>query len=125
MILINFAHPITAQQQEQIQALTGKLVTKVINVKCQFDHNCSFPKQAAALLDEVGLTPDQWQSLPILVNPPSLASAACAVLAELHGRMGYFPPILRLRPGETTPPQYEVAEIINLQAARDSARNKR
>jgi hypothetical protein len=47
-------------------------------------------------------------------------------LAELHGRMGYFPPILRLRPVEgAIPPRFEVAEIINLQALRDAARKER
>jgi hypothetical protein len=40
--------------------------------------------------------------------------------------MGYFPATLRLRPvAETTPPQFEVAEIINLQAVRDRARQMR
>ena len=40
--------------------------------------------------------------------------------------MGYFPPIVRLRPIEDAlPPRYEVAEILNLQAARDAARLKR
>jgi hypothetical protein len=48
------------------------------------------------------------------------------VLAELHGRMGYFPPVLRLRPVEQAlPPRYELAEVINLQAVRDSARKER
>ncbi|MGH2522324.1 MAG: CRISPR-associated protein Csx15, partial [Anaerolineales bacterium] len=45
---------------------------------------------------------------------------------ELHGRMGYFPPLIRLRPvQEALPPRYEVAEILNLQAVRDGARLKR
>jgi hypothetical protein len=60
------------------------------------------------------------------VNPPGLAPATAALLAELHGRMGYFPSILRLRPvSGTTPTRYEVAEIINLQALRDAARLQR
>ena len=47
-------------------------------------------------------------------------------LAELHGRMGYYPPVVRLRPvPDSLPPRYEVAEILNLQAVRDDARRKR
>jgi hypothetical protein len=44
---------------------------------------------------------------------------AATLLAELHGRMGYFPTILRLKPiPNSTPPQFQVAEVINLQAVR-------
>jgi hypothetical protein len=40
--------------------------------------------------------------------------------------MGYFPSVLRLRPvPDSNPPQFEVAEIINLQAVRDRAREHR
>jgi hypothetical protein len=48
------------------------------------------------------------------------------LLAELHGRMGYFPAIVRLRPmPESVPPRFEVAEVINLQAVREHARLSR
>jgi hypothetical protein len=51
---------------------------------------------------------------------------AVTLLAELHGRMGYFPAMLRLRPVTgSTPPRFEVAEIINLQTVRDRARSRR
>ena len=123
--VLNFAHPLTESQRRTVEKLTGQRIERVLEFRCQFDHNRSFVEQAQRLLDGADLSSAEWQSLPILVNPPSLAPIACVVLAELHGRMGYFPPILRLRPSETTPPQYEVAEIINLQAIRDSARNKR
>jgi hypothetical protein len=40
--------------------------------------------------------------------------------------MGYFPACLRLRPIEgSVPPRYEVAEILNLQDIRNTARKKR
>ena len=48
--------------------------------------------------------------------------AAC-VLAELHGRMGYFPTIVRLRPvAGSVSREYELAELIGLQDVRDAAR---
>ncbi|MFN3763696.1 MAG: CRISPR-associated protein Csx15, partial [Anaerolineae bacterium] len=49
-----------------------------------------------------------------------------ALLAELHGRCGYFPAMLRVRPVPgSTPPRYEVAEIVNLQMLREEARKRR
>jgi hypothetical protein len=72
------------------------------------------------------LTPEEWQTAPLLVVLPSLNYIAAIVLAELHGRMGYFPSVVRLRPVEDAlPPRYEVTEIINLQGVRDAARKKR
>jgi hypothetical protein len=80
----------------------------------------------AVLVERAGLSPAEWQTLPLLINPPSLNFIAVALLAELHGRCGYFPAVLRLRPVEgSLPPQYEVAEVLDLQVIRDSARQKR
>jgi len=126
MILINFAHPITEQQLAQIEALIGSAIERVISVPAQFDNMQPFEPQGVELLEKVGLTPQEWQTLPILVNLPSLNVIAAVLLAELHGRTGHFPAILRLRPvPNTTPPQFEVAEVLNLQAIRDRARTRR
>jgi len=77
-------------------------------------------------VDAIGLTPHEWQSTPLIVIPPALSFIAVVVLAELHGRMGYFPTVARLRPiAGTTPPQFEIAEVMNLQAVRDAARSRR
>jgi len=79
-----------------------------------------------AMADAVGLTPQQWQTESILINLPSLNYSAVLLIAELHGRMGYFPPCVRLRPvKDALPPRFEVAEVLNLQAVRDGARRKR
>jgi hypothetical protein len=126
MILINFAHPITEQQRAQIEAMTGSTIERVIDVPAQFDNMQPFEPQVVELLDRVGLTSQEWQTLPILVNLPSLNVIAAVLLAELHGRTGHFPAVIRLRPiPNSTPPQFEVAEILNLQAIRDSARQRR
>jgi hypothetical protein len=78
------------------------------------------------LVDQAGLSPTEWQTLPLLINPPSLNFIAIVLLAELHGRCGYFPAHLRLRPVQgSLPPQYEVAEVLDLQALREAARQRR
>jgi hypothetical protein len=74
----------------------------------------------------MGVNGEEWQTLPFLVNPPSFAAITAALVAEIHGRCGYFPSLIRLRPVVgATPPRFEFAEIINLQAIRDTARSRR
>ena len=126
MILLNFSHPITQTQRTQIDALTAEPITRVLDVATQFDEQQPFVPQLAALLAAIDLTPAQWQSEPIIVLLPSLNFIAAALLAELHGRMGYFPAVVRTRPvADSVPRRYEVAELLNLQAVREAARRSR
>ncbi len=126
MILLNFAHPLTADQVRQIESLAGQAIERVIEITSQIDPQQPLAPQVTAMANVAGLTPAEWQSLPILVNLPSLNYSAALLIAELHGRMGYFPACLRLRPvKDAVPPRFEVAEILNLQAAREEARQRR
>ena len=126
MILLNFTHPLTAEQRSQVEALTGQALTQVIDIPAQFDHERPFAEQVGEMVEQAGLTPVQWQTEPLLVNPSALNFITAPLLAELHGRMGFFPPIVRLRPVEgSLPPRFEVAEVINLQEVRDAARLRR
>lgn len=127
MHILNFAYPITDLQLEQINTLLKpQTVEEVYNIPVQFDPTVNFQPQLETLLSAIPLTTEELQSLPLLINLPSLNSIAVMLLTSLHGRMGYFPSILRLRskPNQT-PPIFEVAEIINLQALRDYSRLER
>jgi hypothetical protein len=126
MILLNFSHPLTPDHLERIEVLTGQKVERVVEVHSQLDPQQPLVPQAVGLADQAGLSAAEWQTLPLLVNPPSLNFIAVALLAELHGRCGYFPAHLRMRPVQgSIPPQYEIAEILDLQSVRDAARNRR
>jgi hypothetical protein len=133
MLLLNFSHPLTPAQLTQLEALignhpegTGAAVERVIAVPAQFDTQQPFVPQVEAMLAQVPLTADEWQTIPLLIVPPALNFITAVLLAELHGRMGYFPAIVRLRPvTESVPPRFEVAEVINLQAVRETARRQR
>lgn len=126
MILLNFSHPLTPAQVEQVEALANRQIERVFELPVQFDHQQPFLPQLQALMAQVDLPPAAWSGGSILVNPPSLNFITALLLAELHGRMGYFPPVLRLRPVEgALPPRYEVAELLNLQFVRDIARKNR
>lgn len=128
MIVLNFAHPLTAEQLAAIAQLCGRPVAEVRDepTQSQIDPARPLVEQARALADAVGLSAAAWQSAAIVVNLPGYAPAAAALLAELHGRMGHFPTVARLRPAAGGGPTvYEVAEVIDLQAARDGARRRR
>jgi len=126
MIILNFSHPITSDQLESINNLASNRIGRIIEIKTQFDIAKPFDEQARTAVESISLSSEEWQTEKILVNLPSFNAIAALVLAELHGRMGYFPAVFRLRPvAESMPPQFEVAEILNLQAVRDDARNKR
>jgi len=126
MLLINFAHPLTEDQRAAIEAHAGQPVERAIVVRPHFDPEQVFSEQARQAVNAVGLSSEAWQTQPLLVNLPSLSVIAALVLAELHGRCGYFPAVLRLKPiAGATPPQFAVAEILDLQQARDLARRQR
>ncbi len=125
MIVLNFSHPLTPDHIAQLHALTGQSVERVVEIPTHLDTGKPFGPQVVELADRAGLSPAEWQTLPLVVVPPSLSFAAALLIAELHGRMGYFPPCVRLRPVEGIPPRYEIAEVMNLQAQRDSARVRR
>ncbi len=126
MILLNFSHPLTPEQVGRIETLTGATLARLVYVPVQFDEQQPFGPQVRALVEGVALSPTEWQTQPILVVLPSLNFIAAALLAELHGRMGYFPPVVRTRPvAGRLPRLYEVAEILDLQQMREEARTRR
>ncbi|WP_406677826.1 CRISPR-associated protein Csx15 [Moorella sp. ACPs] len=126
MKIINFAHPLTPANLGEIAKLSGGGVEEVIEVACHIDPRCTLEPQIEALVDGLGFSSWEWQTGSFLFNLPSLNYCAAVLVAHLHGRIGYFPAMLRLRPAdENLPWRFEVAEIINLQAVRERARGRR
>ena len=126
MLILNFTHPLTIEQRAQIEALAHTSIEEVRTIPVQIDQGEPLEPQIVAIVDSVGLSSEEWQTRPFLINPPGYAPAAFVLLAELHGRIGHFPSLIRLRPlPGSTPTIYEVAELINLQAIREEARRRR
>lgn len=126
MRIINFAHPLTESNLEEIKTLAGCGVLEVLNVPSQINLDEPLEPQVEGMLERLGIAPAEWQTRPLLFNLPALNYSAAVLLAMLHGRMGYFPPVLRLRPDSAgLVPRFVVAEILNLQAIRERARGKR
>jgi hypothetical protein len=126
MHILNFAHPLTPKQLDQIAALVGSPPEQVREIKVQFDLEQSFIDQTRRLVDEIGISAQDWQSGGFLLVLPSLNYIAALLLAELHGRMGHFPAIVRLKTvANALVTEYEVAEIVNLETVRQEARTRR
>jgi hypothetical protein len=123
--LLNFSHPLTEDQEEQLRGLLDE-APRVRHVPVHFDNEEPFARQVGALVDGLEMAPATWQTEQILVIPPGYAPIATALMAELHGRMGYFPAVVRLKPvPEDGSTRFEVAEVLDLQAVRDAARGRR
>ena len=131
MLLLNFSHPLPADQLTRLTEIIGQPIDEVRQLPAQFEQAAPLCPQAQALVASIAELPpalsgEAWQTAPILVILPALNYIAAAVLAELHGRMGYFPPVVRLAPVPgALPPRFEVAEVLNLQTLRDAARKTR
>jgi len=125
-LLLNFSHPLSREQVRRLQQMLEVESLEVRTIRTVFDPDRPFDEQANELVDSIGLTPEEWQTLPLVINLPGLSVIAAVLLAQLHGRCGYFPAILRVRSvPNCVPPRFEVAEVINLQAVRDAARHTR
>ena len=126
MILLNFSHPISETQRADIERIAGQPIDRLIDIPVQFDNEAPFLDQILDLSNRLPLDSVSLQTLPILINLPSLNYIAAGLLVWLNGKMGYFPAIVRMRSrADRTPFVYEVAEIINLQALREQARKER
>jgi len=126
MLILNFTHPLTKEQRAQIEALANTSIEEVRTIPAQINQEEPLEPQITAIVDAVGLSSEEWQTRPLLINPPGYAPAAFVLLAELHGRIGHFPSLIRLRPvADSIPTAYEIAELINLQAIRERARRRR
>lgn len=125
MLLLNFTHPLTDDQYAQIEAFADTPIEEMRTVRVQINQEEALEPQIAAIVDSAGLSSQEWQIRPLLVNPPGYAPAAFVLLAELHGRIGHFPALVRLRPKSGPITSYEVAELLNLQTIRDAARERR
>jgi hypothetical protein len=125
MLILNFAHPLTPEQQQQIEQFTGASIEEVRNIPVHIDQEQELGPQVVELVNAVGLTQEEWQSRVLLINPPGYAPVALVLFAELHGRRGHFPAVIRVRPKPGAVPTFEIAEILNLQEIRNQARQRR
>jgi len=86
----------------------------------------NFLKIAILKVDGIDLLPDEWQTFSLVAIPSGYSPLWSALLAEIHGRLGHFPDVVRLRPApQGEKEKFEVAEILDLRDVRHQARDKR
>ena len=110
---------LTLKALKAIQAATVLLVDDLVSPEV-----VAYASPRARIVQGVGLTSRDWQTLPILVNPPGFAPVASILLAYLHGLRGSFPELLRIA-RDPSSGGYIVAAIIDLQTVRESGRISR
>ena len=129
MILLNYSHPITDEQRQQIShALNADANDElgIVDIPCHLNLDEPLAPQIVALVDACDFTSADWQGLRLVVNLPALSIVAAMLVAELHGRCGYYPPAVRLkRQSDVLPPVYILAEVIDLDDQRQDARERR
>ena len=124
--ILNFSHPITYIQKEKIENIIQKPIKEIIELQTQLDESSSFRPQLCDLVNQAKISSESLQQGEYIVNLPGFSPAAAVLISELHGRMGHFPTVIRLKKVEgSTPPVYYVEEIMDLQAVRDEARKCR
>ncbi|GEM_PF-2617440 len=104
LFILNFAHPITDEQLEQIRKLTGFEIVLVKSFPVHFDTNKFFVTQVDDLVDVVSefvKTIGGW-NVDILINPPSLSSIAVPLLRSLDEAAGRWLPIIKLKRDESS-----------------------
>ncbi|MCL4298489.1 MAG: hypothetical protein KJ077_22320 [Anaerolineae bacterium] len=127
-LALNFsAHPLLPGQCREIQRLMGWPKLEVLGAELgNVAEGQAFTAEVIGCLDKIDLTPLEWQSQQLVVVAAGYAPAWSVVLAELHGRLGYFPDLVRLRPAPAKAGEkFEVAEIVSLREIRNRARSKR
>ncbi len=128
MKILNFAHPLSPIMLEQIAALLNVKIQTLeeLRITTQIDRTLPIQLEMTRILESTGFSNEDWQTKPFIVNPPGLALAALCLITELHGRTGYFPSVLSVSPiPNSTPLEFMVQGVVNLQQLREIARMKR
>ncbi|HXX79723.1 MAG TPA: CRISPR-associated protein Csx15, partial [Ktedonobacteraceae bacterium] len=122
ILVLNFAHSLTQEQQAQIEELSETSIENIITISTLINEEEPLEPQIATLIDAADQAAPDWSERDILINPPGYAPAALLLLAAIHGRIGHFPTLIRMRPKHASITTYEVIELLNLQTTRDGAR---
>lgn len=124
MTLLNLAEPLSREDVSAISALSGRKARRVVDVVPKLDDALPLAPQVRALVDGVGLSAKEWETTSVVVCLPNDPVAATLVVAEIAGRRGRAPTVVRY--GAVTPRgKREPAELISLHEVRKEARHVR
>ena len=127
-IILNFSgHPVLPGQLKAIEKILQWPSPQVIDVPVgTVAEDRNFIANIVKAIEKLDLSPVQWQASSIVALPAGYSAIWSVVLAEIHGRLGYFPDVVHLRPSSpVSEEKFEVAEIMNLRQVRHASREKR
>jgi hypothetical protein len=124
MTVLNFAGPLSRDSLSTIAALCGRKTRRTIDVATQFAEGEPLTDQVRSALDGIGLSSSDWQNQSVVINLPADPVVAALLVAEIAGRRGRTPSIVRWRT-TSDGAGVEPAEVISLHEIRKEARHKR
>ncbi len=125
LTVLAFGHPLTEADLVEVARLAGVPVGRVAQLPVHLEASAPLAVQVREIVEGSGLTGVEWQTTPLVVDLPGFAPAAALVLAELHGRMGGFPTVMRRARTDGLVSGYQVVELVDLQQVREGARRAR
>ncbi len=127
-LIMNFSgHPVLSGQIATINKMLEWPSSEVIDVQVgTIAEDNKFISNILNVIEKIDLSPEQWQSANIVVIAAGYSAIWSVLLAGMHGRLGYFPDVVHLRPAyAVSNEKFEVAEIMNLREVRHLSREKR
>ncbi|KAF0208377.1 MAG: hypothetical protein FD171_860 [Actinobacteria bacterium] len=124
--IVNFGHALTPAVVDEIVEAAGCEGFSLHEVEFAANLSELLEPQVVAAIDATNIDPGDWPRLNLVVGLPTHAPLTAVVLAELHGRLGHFPAIVRFAPDDgALVRNYRLAEVLNLEAMRSRARTRR
>jgi len=121
MLIINVGQSFRTDLKPAFEGAVAEPI-EVFDLEGEYDVNRPLSKQVVELVNKVPLSPQQWGQTSLMVYAPTPIVFASAVVAEMHGRMGYFPTACHTR---ELPNGHAYFEFVNLQEVRNQARTRR
>jgi hypothetical protein len=118
VIVINLSgRSLTSRQREQLGREV--YIEELIELPVHFDAYRDLAPQVEKIIDDTGLAPEEWSNRNIYLVLPGIAPGAAAFLAAVHGLRGGFPKVVWIYQSPDDHTQYQVAQVVDLQALRD------
>jgi len=126
MIVINMKHGMNDAQRRNLARLLAIPVQDIDErvLVPTFDLVGELVPQVLALVDGLITTETLLEEIALIA--PSVAEAALIVAVYVHGKLGYWPPILRMAQTQGLPtPRWDVVEVVRLGLVGQTVRVQR
>jgi hypothetical protein len=124
VIVVNLSgHAMSDEWQRQLHS-HGYFIEELIEQPTHFANEPIIP-QIDALLIQIGLTIEEWNTKRIVLLPPGLAAPSVTLMARIHGLCGHFPDVIWVQRAVDHAATFRIGEYIELQSLRDEARQTR